>query len=118
MAGDDIIQSASIVRKRMSSSFSRQFEGAERGQQTAAVRSFVPELRSLFSAAGPVLLRRDGVVPGERHGAAAAVRHPAAALPGSGERRDAGNSRRSSAHSRIIWVPCVAKFESFMQNCK
>lgn len=33
---------------------------------------------------------RYGLVPGERFGTASAVRHPAAALPRSGERRDAG----------------------------
>lgn len=48
----------------------------------------------------------DGFVQGERGWAAAAVGHPAAALPGSGERRDAGRSRTGrtlTARGNNMW---------------
>lgn len=140
MAENDIIQSRSIVGKLMSSSLRIQCEkrGEEEaprcsghlskyGVDTARMHRRAKEetlclnvclLRTghrTFHAADffPTcrLWRcRYGLVSGYRDGAAPAVRHPAAALPRSRERRDAGRNITApalyshTAHARLMWT--------------
>lgn len=62
---------------------------------------------------------RYGLVPGERVGAASAVGHPAAALPRSGERRDAGEFKTASGGKESLWRPLTyEKYQIFNETCQ